>query len=42
MEREKLERGLWYDPDEGSLRAARKRASDLIFEFNATRPSDVE
>lgn len=41
-EQEKLARGLWYDPGERGLRAARRRASELAFEFNATSPSDVE
>ena len=39
-EQEKLARGLWYDPGERGLRAARRRASELAIEFNATSPSE--
>ena len=40
-EREKMERGDWYDPGaDAELRAARHRASDLCHTFNQMLPSD--
>lgn len=41
-EREKLERGLWYDANfDDELLALRTRADDLCFDYNGTRPSDA-
>lgn len=41
-EREKLERGMWYDAaHDGELCAARTAASELTFDFNGTRPGDT-
>lgn len=41
-EREKLERGLWYDANfDEELCALRTRADDLCFDYNGTRPSDA-
>ena len=42
-EREKLERGLWYDANfDQELLALRAKADDLCFDYNHTRPSNEE
>ena len=42
-EREKMQRGLWYDANfDADLVQARVDAEDLCFELNHTRPSDAE
>lgn len=42
-EREKMEKGLWYDANyDEALVQARLAAEDLCFELNRTRPSDKE
>ncbi len=39
-EREKLEKGLWYDANyDAELLEERLQAEDLCFAFNQTRPS---
>lgn len=41
-EREKLEKGLWYDANnDEELLARRADAEDLCFDFNSTRPKDT-
>lgn len=41
-EREKLEKGLWYDANnDEELLARRVDAEDLCFDFNSTRPKDT-
>lgn len=42
-EREKLEKGLWYDANyDAELLEERLQAEDLCFAFNQTRPKDSE
>ena len=42
-EREKLERGMWYDANyDEELRAARAAAAEIVFDFNQARPGDAE
>lgn len=42
-EREKLEKGMWYDANyDEELVAARRRAGEVAFDFNHTRPTDVQ
>ena len=39
-EREKRDRGLWYDPDDSALAAARRRAKGLCFRLDHAPPED--
>lgn len=42
-EKEKARRGYLYDPNNDEvLRREREHCADLLFEFNHTRPSDIE
>src|SRR4051812_16359046 len=41
-EREKMLAGELYDPLDAALAAARTRARDLLWEFNATREVELE
>lgn len=42
-EKEKMKKGLWYDANyDKELLEERKKAEDLCFEFNHTKPSDSE
>ena len=42
-EREKLEKGLWYDANyDAELLEERLQAEDLCFAFNQTRPKETE
>src|SRR5262245_20669846 len=41
-EREKMLAGELYDPHDAELVAARTRARDLLWEFNATREAEEE
>ncbi len=42
-EQEKMDRGLWHDANfDPELLALRMKSDDLCFEFNQTRPSDIE
>ena len=42
-EKEKMQKGMWYDANyDKELLAERLEAEDLCYEFNQTRPKEVE